>query len=95
MSDLERTGITPYFQVLVTGNDIKQPKPSPEGLAVALAALALSPNEALYIGDSYADYEMARSAGVEFLGVNSLFEDGGDRPYRLMSSVVDLLQEVI
>jgi pyrophosphatase PpaX len=94
MTDLERTGIAPYFQVLVTGNDIKQPKPSPEGMEVALAALALSPNEVVYIGDSYADYEMAHSAGVEFLGVNSLFEDDGPRPYRLMSSVVDLLQEL-
>jgi HAD superfamily hydrolase (TIGR01549 family) len=95
MTDLERTGIRPYFQIVVTGNDIKQPKPSPEGLELALASLGLQPHEAVYLGDSYADYEMARSAGVEFLGVSSAFEDDGPRPYRTMSSVVDLLEELI
>jgi pyrophosphatase PpaX len=94
MTDLERTGIAPYFQVLVTGNDIKQPKPSPEGLEVALTSLCLAPGEAVYIGDSYADYDMACSAGVKFLGVNSAFEYSGSRPYRVMSSVIDLLQEL-
>ena len=92
MSDLERTGITPYFQVLVTGDDITEPKPSPEGLELALRRLGLQATEAVYVGDSNADYEMARAAGVSFLGVASAFEDTGtDRPYRQMASVVDIL----
>ena len=32
MSDLERTGISPLFRTIITGDDIRTPKPSPEGL---------------------------------------------------------------
>jgi pyrophosphatase PpaX len=73
LRDLTRTGITECFQVIVTGDDVREPKPSPEGLHVALEKLGLQPKEALYVGDAQADYEMARAAGVAFLGVASKF----------------------
>jgi len=91
MADLERTGIMSYFHVLVTGDDVTRPKPSPEGLELALRRLRLQPAEAVYVGDAYADYEMARSAGVDFIGVLSAFEDSRPQPYRQISSVVDVL----
>ena len=71
--DLEREGIAPLFQVVVTGDDVTEPKPAPEGLIRALDALALHPRVVLYVGDAPADYEMARALDVAFLGITSAF----------------------
>jgi phosphoglycolate phosphatase-like HAD superfamily hydrolase len=57
----------------VTGDDIRQPKPAPEGLEIAMQTLSVLPDEAVYVGDAYADFEMARAAGVSFYGVPSEF----------------------
>jgi len=54
------------FDVVVTEDDIRNPKPSPEGLLTALEALKISPSQALYVGDSLLDLEAARRAHVAF-----------------------------
>lgn len=51
------------------GEDVKAPKPSPEGVKFALEHLGSSPEETLYIGDSTVDAETAQNAGVDFAGV--------------------------
>ncbi|MEP6786988.1 MAG: HAD-IA family hydrolase [Acidobacteriota bacterium] len=71
--DLDRTGIAGYFETLVTGDDISEPKPAPEGLNMALNELSILPHEAVYVGDAQADFEMARAANVAFFGVPSEF----------------------
>jgi HAD superfamily hydrolase (TIGR01509 family) len=71
--DLERTGIKTTFATVITGDDVQQPKPAPEGLELALARLEAQPHEAAYIGDAQADYEMAHAAKVQFVGVSSAF----------------------
>jgi HAD superfamily hydrolase (TIGR01549 family) len=72
--DLERTGIKTTFETVITGDDVQQPKPAPEGLEMALARLEVQPHEAVYIGDAQADYEMAHAAKVQFVGVRSAFD---------------------
>jgi len=72
-SDLARLGITEYFSSIVTGDDITEPKPAPEALELALDQLAISPRDAIYVGDAHADFEMSRAAGVPFVGVASEF----------------------
>ncbi len=71
--DLARTGVSGHFEVVITGDDVQQPKPAPEGLQLALGKLDLQPHEAVYIGDAQADYEMAQAAKVDFVGVRSAF----------------------
>jgi pyrophosphatase PpaX len=71
--DMRATGINIFFKTIITGDDIQTPKPSPEGLEIALRNLDKQPDEAIYIGDSSADYEMAKAAGVHFIGVSSEF----------------------
>lgn len=73
LKDIERTGIGGFFKTIVTGNDIQTPKPAPEGLELALRSLGMESSEVVYIGDAFADYEMAKAAGVHFLGVSSSF----------------------
>jgi len=74
VKDLERTGIISLFKVIVTGDDIQFPKPSPDGLEKALQTLDVQPEEAAYIGDANADYEMSRAGGVNFIGVRSAYD---------------------
>lgn len=71
--DLRRTGIEELFSVIVTGDDVQSPKPAPEGLLLAMAELEIDPEETVYVGDAQADFEMARAAGVSFVGVKSTF----------------------
>ena len=92
LKDLERTGIGPLFRTVVTGDDIQAPKPSPEGLELALWSLGARPNEAVYIGDAEADYEMAKAAGVYFIGVSSAFASlSSAHPGHQVDAITDLL----
>ena len=58
-----------FLDIVVGGEDVKAPKPSPEGVLFALEHLGSTPEETLYIGDSTVDAETARNAGVDFAGV--------------------------
>jgi len=49
--------LDPYFDLVVTSLDVKQPKPHAEGLVKILNHFQLSANEAVYIGDSMVDRE--------------------------------------
>ncbi len=64
---LQRFGKESLFDVVVTDDDVKERKPSPEGLYAALKELGAL--KAVYIGDSKDDAEAARRASVEFIGV--------------------------
>lgn len=52
------------FGVVITDDDVKRPKPHPDGLLAALAALGAEPGDAVYIGDSRGDLEAGRAAGT-------------------------------
>ncbi len=73
VKDIERTGIHHLFQSIVTGDDVREPKPAPEGLLRAMSELGVRPDEVVYVGDAQADYEMAQSARVAFIGTKSSF----------------------
>ena len=73
LRDIGRLDIHKYFSTLITGDDISKPKPDTQWLNMALDELALSPAEAIYVGDAHADFEMARAGGVPFIGVASEF----------------------
>jgi len=56
-----------FFPRIVTAEDVKQPKPSPQGLFVLLRDR--DPKTAIYLGDNVDDALASKSAGVPFLGV--------------------------
>ena len=88
---LKQPAIINFFKTVVTGDDVKVPKPSPEGLEIALRNLDKQPDEVIYIGDSSADYEMAKAAGVYFIGVSSEFNSlSSDHPDYSIHSLNDL-----
>jgi HAD superfamily hydrolase (TIGR01549 family) len=63
---LQPHGLLSYFSVIVTDNELAQPKPSPEGLLKALHQLGLNDaSRSFYIGDSLTDMQAAHAAGVK------------------------------
>lgn len=68
-ADLARTAIGPHFRTIVTGDDVTRKKPDPQGLEIALAELGVSPDQALYVGDTEVDWRMAQAAGMAFVGI--------------------------
>jgi len=65
---LEQFGLIGYFDH-VQGTDGFPSKPAPDVILNALAALGASPGECLMVGDSAADMEAGRRAGVKICAV--------------------------
>jgi phosphoglycolate phosphatase len=57
-------GLAGQFDLVVSAQDVRRPKPHPEAFQLILAHFALEPREALYIGDSAVDEAFAANAGV-------------------------------
>jgi phosphoglycolate phosphatase len=64
---LEMKGLLPYFDH-VQGTDGFPAKPAPDVIFRSLEALGASPADCLFIGDSPADMEAGRRAGVKTCG---------------------------
>ncbi|HOE15853.1 MAG TPA: HAD-IA family hydrolase [Syntrophorhabdaceae bacterium] len=64
---MERYGLSPYFEMVVTALDVLNPKPHPESLEKILKAFNLVSHNVVFIGDSEVDRETALAAGVRFV----------------------------
>lgn len=67
---LEALGIAGYFKTVIAGRDDVPKKPDPEMVRRALFGLGASPGEAVMIGDSHADIDAARAAGLRAIAVS-------------------------
>jgi len=65
---LEQFGLLPYFDH-VQGTDGFPCKPAPDVIFTALKALGAEPSECLFVGDSCADMEAGKRAGVKTCAV--------------------------
>ncbi|SEO79953.1 HAD family hydrolase [Paenibacillus sp. OV219] len=68
----EALQLSSFFDVVITGDDVEQPKPHPEGIHQALHILGSHQNEAIFLGDSNADIRAGKSAGLRTYGVQWL-----------------------
>ncbi|HZM52580.1 MAG TPA: HAD-IA family hydrolase, partial [Vicinamibacteria bacterium] len=67
--ELADLGMAELFEVLVCAEDTVRRKPDPEPLLLALQRMRLAPAEAVYVGDSPEDVQMAQTAGVRTVGI--------------------------
>jgi HAD superfamily hydrolase (TIGR01509 family) len=79
---LEHAGIKQYFEAIVSAEDVRQGKPSPEGFIKALEQLnthysrssePILPGQCLVIEDSPFGIAAARSAGMECLAITNSY----------------------
>ena len=66
---LKKLGVVHYFDLIVTGDDVKNYKPSPEGILNFVNTFKLKPERVLMIGDSVSDIKAANDAGVKIASV--------------------------
>jgi pyrophosphatase PpaX len=66
---LEQFGISSYFDITVTGDDVDEFKPSGNGIRKILERFSLDPSTVLMVGDAVADFKASRETGVDIASV--------------------------
>ena len=94
-TSLRRAQALPYFEIVLDANDVVHHKPDPEGILKILESMNIEPVHAAMIGDTRADIEAGKNAGVLMtigvthgFGLRETLEDAG------ADHVVDSLQDV-
>jgi HAD superfamily hydrolase (TIGR01509 family) len=64
---MDRFDLWPFFDMVVTALDVKNPKPHPESVEKILQTFNLKRNEVVFVGDSELDQQAAKSAGIKFI----------------------------
>ena len=94
--ELEELGMTGSFHVVIGFDDVREPKPHPEGILLALDQLDVPPERALMVGDTVSDMEAARAAGCWSCLATWGIPDGPDRASRASPDLVaESPQEII
>ncbi|HEX8210659.1 MAG TPA: HAD-IA family hydrolase [Longimicrobium sp.] len=66
---LDICGLSRHFEVIITPEDVRNAKPDPEPVLLALERLGVPAAEALFVGDSPHDVAAGRAAGTRTAGV--------------------------
>ncbi|WP_277057104.1 HAD family hydrolase [Trichlorobacter lovleyi] len=68
---IEDFGLEGFFGCVMTAAKVQNPKPHPEPLLKVLQHYDITPQEALFVGDSRVDMQAAQAAGVPFIAYKS------------------------
>jgi pyrophosphatase PpaX len=66
---LKKFALEQFFDMVVTGNDVVNHKPSSEGIRKIMDRFGLQPDEVLMVGDSVGDIKASHEAGVKVAAV--------------------------
>ncbi|AWW28171.1 HAD family hydrolase [Acetobacterium carbinolicum] len=83
-----------YFDILVTADDVKNPKPHPDCINAILAYYNCSKTQAILVGDTKTDYLTGTNAGIDVCGVT--FGYGAPEVVRSLNPtyVIDRMEEL-
>jgi phosphoglycolate phosphatase len=73
---LDRVGLSPWFRVVVAGDEVPEKKPHPALLLAACDRLGVMPSHAVMIGDSVNDALASRAAGCSVVLVGTGYNEG-------------------
>ena len=68
-ASLRENGISLFFEVVVTTDDVKKDKPDPAPLLKAVDLLNVKPEDCLYVGDLPSDIRAGKRAGIKTAAV--------------------------
>jgi len=71
--EIQELGLAGFFEVVICHEQIKNRKPHPEGLEIAMRMLGCSQTETCYVGDTPEDIQMGKRAGLFTVGVRSAY----------------------
>jgi beta-phosphoglucomutase len=66
---LEKTGLMPWFDLIIDGNKVSKSKPDPEVFLKGAEGLGLLPHECIVFEDAQAGVEAAKSGGMKVIGI--------------------------
>ena len=66
---LNKFNASDLIDIIIGAEDVKNKKPDPEGILMAIRQLNLKKSDVLYVGDSLVDAQSAENAGIDFAGV--------------------------
>jgi pyrophosphatase PpaX len=69
LKGLDLMKLRPFFEVVITLDEVENAKPHPEPIEKALKELGASPQEAIMVGDNHHDILAGKNAGVLSAGV--------------------------
>lgn len=72
---LDRAQLRAYFQVVVSGDQVDNPKPHPEIYLKTADLLGAAPPNCIVFEDSYVGVEAALAAGMRVVGVSTTHDD--------------------
>lgn len=92
---LEYFNMNQYFLSVVTVDDVKEPKPSPEGLLVACKMMLRGHDDLLYIGDFVSDVKAAKAMAAFSVAIVRNEEERKAmetvKPMRIITKITDVV----
>lgn len=92
---LEKSGLMPYFDLVVSGDTLKKKKPEPDQIFYICEKFAIPVNESLLIGDSKTDVEAARNAGCYVFTVPYGYNQGYSMEINAVDAVINHLGDTV
>lgn len=93
---LKDTGLTDFFQVILSGEEFEQTKPHPEIYQAAFAKLGVSPQEVLVVEDSEKGIAAGKAAGATVWAIRDnrfgLNQEQADGLLESVAEVVNLVE---
>ena len=72
---MEHTGLLEFFEIIVTGEDVKNGKPAPDIFLRAAGKLQVAPEDCLVFEDAASGVEAAKSAGMKCVAITTTHGD--------------------
>lgn len=91
---LKNAQIFKYFDVILSAEEVKNPKPHPDHIHTALKKLKVKPDQAYMVGDTEVDILVGKNAGVKTIAVTYGFA-GGDIVRYKPDFIIDDLDEIL
>jgi len=99
---LKKLKIYDYFDLIITGDEVEEHKPSPEGITLFLEKFNLPKVNVLMVGDSPADIKASRAAGVKVASViwdayakKEVIKLNPDYLFNSVAELKDFLQQAV
>ncbi|MHA8091797.1 beta-phosphoglucomutase [Aquirufa regiilacus] len=66
---LDKTGLTPWFDLIIDGNKVSKSKPDPEVFLKGAEGLGIAPEECIVFEDAQAGVEAAKAGNMKAIGI--------------------------
>ena len=92
---LEKSGLLPYFDLVVSGDTLPKKKPEPEQIFYVCEKFNVSVSESVLIGDSKTDIAAARNAGCLIFAVPYGYNQGYSIEIGTVDALINHLHEAV